>query len=1185
MATTQVSAELKIGVDGRESITGLADDLDDVAKVLTGDLSKSAQSAAARLRELADQDAAITSFLELQSEARDAGRALKAAETEAANYGRQIAAMGPPTAQEAAAQQRLQAGVDAARAALDLQEQALVGAQTAMQRYGVSGQNARDAQQRLRQEVAGVREAVQDLSPAYQRAATGAANAGATMARTHRQIGDGVESISQQLDRLQKFYVSLQGIQGLKTMALDLAATADQVNNLQGRMKLVTDEGDNFIRSWEGVTQVALRTHSALEETGVLFTRLALAGKDAGLNTAQAAQQSLALSETINQSIQLSGASAQTSAAAISQLVQGLQGGALRGDEFNSVMENAPRLARALADGLGVTTGELRKMAEAGVLTSDTVIKALQGQSDVVAAEFTKLPPTVGRALQDLSTQWTLYVAETDKATGASAAAATAINAVSNNLRTIAGLLIDAGQAAAAFVALRLAQHFLGIGAAAQGAAVAVAASNAQMAVAGTTSAAAAVGVGRFAAILASLRTFTLIGLVANFKDIGTWIGESTAKLMGYKDRSDELARSEQLNAQIAKEAAADRARLAAAIQAAIDKQFELSKAARAAVAEFQQLTKDGTLAAEAVKKVSDSFDLGKVQGVKDFTAVLDKLTADGKLSAGEFQAAWAQALSGKDLAQFEVMARTAFGATVDAAKKASEDVQRAIADGVTGKPLEDLQAVAALALGAMGRDGERVAQVMDALLRESVKRTGLEFEVMQGRIGVASRSAINDLEVIIGGLDRLKEQGVDVGRVLNASISKAINTADSQAALDAVRAQIERVRAALGEQVANGLLDQAAAKAEELKNKLDQATGGVNSVREAMAKLGLQSSESLQRAANDAVRSFEVIKQAGRQEGESYLTWQRRKEEAARAMVQRLIDANRGVADSAISARAAAEGLRVETDSTGRSIVKSMDDARASTEALGRSAGSAAGGFQVLGQSAAQAGEQIQRLRSIHDRQRLGGSDPEKSDIQNLYDRYSMNGDQSLKDIDASRKNVSGNASINDTDIQADIVKRYGEEMLDDPLTRQAFTLRLQLNAYRQGYGTARSKQSLQEQANIMAALERVEREIEERRLAKERERKEAEKSESGSASSSGSSNDGASDSGSRSSGSGISSGTGTSTGNDSRSESGGTTTYVSNITLPGGRTVRIAHADAESQSTTEQLLRDLAAGKGVFQ
>ena len=63
----------------------------------------------------------------------------------------------------------------------------------------------------------------------------------------------------------------------------------------------------------------------------------------------------------------------------------------------------------------------------------------------------------------------------------------------------------------------------------------------------------------------------TLIGLVANFKDIGTWIGEAAAKLAGYKDRTDELARADKLAADIAKEAAADKARLAAAIQAAID--------------------------------------------------------------------------------------------------------------------------------------------------------------------------------------------------------------------------------------------------------------------------------------------------------------------------------------------------------------------------------------------------------------------------------------------------------------------------------------------------------------------------------------------------------------------------------------------------------------------------------------
>ncbi|MVT28787.1 hypothetical protein GO496_10685 [Acidovorax citrulli] len=72
------------------------------------------------------------------------------------------------------------------------------------------------------------------------------------MTRTHRQIGRGVESISQQLARPQSSYVALQGIQGFKAMALDLAAKADQVNNLQGRIKLVTGENENFAKSWQG---------------------------------------------------------------------------------------------------------------------------------------------------------------------------------------------------------------------------------------------------------------------------------------------------------------------------------------------------------------------------------------------------------------------------------------------------------------------------------------------------------------------------------------------------------------------------------------------------------------------------------------------------------------------------------------------------------------------------------------------------------------------------------------------------------------------------------------------------------------------------------------------------------------------------------------------------------------------
>lgn len=890
----EISIVLKGKVEGMKSFAEMAQQLEDMAKVADGELAVAAATAAARLRELAAQDAAVTSFLTLQREVAASTKAMNAAASEAANYAQQIAQAGPPTAQEAAALRRLEAAAQGTRGELARQQQALAAAQASLQQYGIAGQNARQVQERLHQELDLVRESVAGVAPAYQRAAAGAQEAGSTMVRTHRQIGDGVESISAQLARLQSFAAGLAGLQGFKSMAQDLAATADQVNNLQARLKLVTGEGAAFGAAWAGVQDVALRTNSALEETGTLFSRLAQAGKDAGQGSADAIAAALGLTETINQAIQLSGASAQASSAAITQLVQGLQSGVLRGDEFNSIMEQSPRLARALADGLGVATGDLRKMAEAGALTSETVIGALKGQSEVIAAEFGKLPPTVGRALQNLSTQWTLYVAETDKATGASQMAATAINALAGNLKTIAGLLIDAGQAVAAFAALRLAQHFLGIGTAAQQAATAVAAHNAQLAASGAAATTAAAGASRFVAVLASLRTFTLVGLVANFKDIGTWIGESAAKLAGYKDRTEELARADKLAADIAKEAAADRARLAAATQAAIDKQFELSKEARAAVAEFEKLTKEGKSAAEALHKAADAFDLSKIQGVKDFAAVLDKLAATGKVTATELEAAWAKALNGRDLAQFEVMARAAFSGAA--------------------------------------REGERVAQMMDAVLREAVRRTGLEFDQLQGKIGSASRSAINDMDALIAGLDKLKAQGVDTGRALAISMSKAIDTADSEQALEVIRAKIEQVRSVLGNKVADGLLDQAKQKAEALKDALDKALPGINSMAEAMKTLGITSDESLKRTADTAKAAYDVVANSGQASARELI-------EAFKKAADAAIAANNGVVPMWVEASAAMRGFDIEVDRAGRSTLRLKDATDKAADAHGRAA------------------------------------------------------------------------------------------------------------------------------------------------------------------------------------------------------------------------------------------------------
>jgi len=121
------------------------------------------------------------------------------------------------------------------------------------------------------------------------------------------------------------------------------------------------------------VFKVSQESRSELEATATLYGRLERATRAAGTSTADLAL----LTTTINKAFVVSGASADEAAGAIVQLSQGLASGVLRGDEFNTIMESGSRLAQAIADSLGVTTGQLRNMAAQGALTTDVIVKGL----------------------------------------------------------------------------------------------------------------------------------------------------------------------------------------------------------------------------------------------------------------------------------------------------------------------------------------------------------------------------------------------------------------------------------------------------------------------------------------------------------------------------------------------------------------------------------------------------------------------------------------------------------------------------------------------------------------------------------------------------------------------------------------------------------------------------------------
>lgn len=1093
------------------------------------------------------------------------------------------------TAAQAAAQaQGAEAGLrkeydiaigSAARLSGELRTKNTVLGQTreTMQALGVSTTNLAQQERNLKGAVEQVRQSVASMAPAYQQAAAASSQSTQVQAQNQRTLREGMTSISTQLQRIQQIATVALGGGYVGGLIKDVAATADAFKNLEARIKLATGEGPQFQEAFRGVAEIALRTNSALDETGTLFTRLAKAGQDAGKSAQDAQREALALTETINQTIQLSGGSADSAKAAIVQLIQGLQSGVLRGEEFNSVMEQAPRLAQAMANGLGVTTGELRKLANQGALTAETVMGALRGQADAVAGEFDKLPPTVGRALQNLSSQWTLYVGAADSGLVSSANAAKVISALASNLDTLVTTLQTAGKLWAAIKIAGLASDFgawalktlsattaveantvaVGANTAATAASTAAKAANVaswasiatfagqatratQAATAATTAGAAAVavktaGLGLLGGALRGVTSMLggpvgLLAAVVLFNgeirrgatavfEWGMSFTEAGQKLKQYEQSQRDAETRQRAATEAIKEQQAALERQAAAQEQARIKTFELSKESVGLIAQFDKLRKDGDSVTEAIGKIGKDFDLSNVPGIKNASAVLDMLLADGKLTAEQFQAAWSNALSGKDLAQFEVQARTAF-------------------------------------IGA-AREGERIAQMLDATVREAVKRSGLDFEQLQGKIGATSRSALNDLDAIVSGLGRLKDEGVDTGRVLVASLTKAINTADSQKAIDEVRARVESLRKELGNKVTDGLLDQVKEKADALKDSLDKALPGVSSLREAMKTLGIESAQSLQKTAREAQQAYGLIVKAGAEEGESYLAWQRRKEAAALVMIQRMVEANRGIVDSNIKARAAAEGLKVEVDSSGRTIVRSMRDAKKATDDVRDSARGAAGGYRDMGRAAEEANQKLQKL---YDRHRLIDKDP---------DRIGKSGD--LRE-----------AAVMETDVNQEIARRYGEEFIDNDLAKKAFNLRLQLESYQRNYGNARSKQSWDQQRNIGAELERIERLIEAERTkgsggdapSQTREPTRTEPAPQRAVPPPPSSPPRPTQ---QSAGGGGSASITPAPGHALGA------TYISNITIPGVGSATSRFNDADSQQQVEGLLRALAQAKGT--
>lgn len=269
---------------------------------------------------------------------------------------------------------------------------------------------------------------------------------GETGAQAGAQASGGVNGLSSAINGAKAAVGAFVAAYAAVQTLTGVVRLADEYQGMSDRLRLATSSTAEFTAAQAGVFAVAQQTGSALGAVNDLYVGLARSTEQLGLNQGEL----LTITAAINQSFAISGTSAGAAEAATRQLGQAFASGVLRGDEFNSMMENAPGLASALATSLGVTTGELRAMAAAGELTSEVLATGLLQQAPAIAEQFGQMGLTVGRAFQQVSNAVLVAVGAFNESTGASASLAAQVSQLAGVITNIATLFVATGERSAA---------------------------------------------------------------------------------------------------------------------------------------------------------------------------------------------------------------------------------------------------------------------------------------------------------------------------------------------------------------------------------------------------------------------------------------------------------------------------------------------------------------------------------------------------------------------------------------------------------------------------------------------------------------------------------------------------------------------------------------------------------------
>lgn len=770
----------------------------------------------------------------------------------------------------------------------------------------------------------------------------------------------------------------------------ELAEAADSYAMLSAKIQQSTKDSGNFEQAISGVHQIALQTNSTLDNTGALFTRLNTVAKDMG----KSQQFALDMTSTVTKAIQLGGSSTQEAEAAVTQFIQAMQGGVLRGEEFNSIMEGGYGLAEALAKGLGKTTGELRAMAENGELSAERVLAALEKQKAGVDAQYAEMPTTISNALQKIATSWQILIGEMDQANGASATVAQWLSVLADNLNIVEALLNDIGSGfvwfgdqlkkidpqtiealktalLSAYDAIKSLGSTIGtvfettvdvinttlgqIFNFSSGIDTAADKTN------GFTKALQAVNVvfgflsDGFKAINIGINliigaAYDAAGAFSYWKSKITF-GDTSAQALKdfevmsakaqeyYKKSSDAAMEFKSAGVEAIRQIGLTQDEKNAERIANNQKALTDLKAQEAQhVSDYKAISDERIKLQQQLVDARKSGDQSAIDAAVAGLAELDKKekayqTESKKISDEKIKAA-------QDWATAQIEAATKGGVALsDNAKKTIEASVAAQGLAVefdkTGKAI--VKAIEQEAGAAVVSLETRLGQG-----RKAAAALGLDLDVALNRVSEGFAGKQTNLDDFTKSLELMGVKGKQAADVTYQAWVKWLETAKSQAEIDAAKAKLDE----FGEQgkistdqVKQGLI--------KIKLQAQKLPDDIDPVTESFKRLGIETKENLKLAAQEAMMDFINVRDSGKATAEGV-------EKAYKKALDAAAASGDQVAISTANAAGAGRNLEIQMDSTGKASVKSMNELSNSVENVGRTAsGSAADGFRELGRVA----------------------------------------------------------------------------------------------------------------------------------------------------------------------------------------------------------------------------------------